>query len=147
MVSEGPAGTLKVHSEVFAYVAYASVLFNFTTHSHQVARLGDAPPANHPGSSERECWMSTKLLLALLVSVPFIISGVAVADPPTTRCAAKEEFTTPGGFNKVENEEHGTPGNQIGTKKEPILPTDEFAQDRNEARFTEDCPPPGQTNP
>lgn len=87
--------------------------------------------------------MSTKLLLALLFSTSFIVSGVALADPPNL-CPG-EEFTTPGGFNQVENDEHGTPGNQIGTKKEPILPADEFAQDRNEARFTEDCPPSGQT--
>jgi len=90
--------------------------------------------------------MPTKPLLALLLCTPFIVSGMALADPPNL--CPEEEFTNPGGFNQVENEEHGTPGNQINTtKKEPELPADEFAQDRNEARFTEDCPPPGQTNP
>jgi hypothetical protein len=89
--------------------------------------------------------MSTRLLSVLLLFAPLVVSDAALADPPETRCAAGEEFRTPGGFNKVENEEHGTPGTQTGADGEPILPANEFARDRNEARFTEDCPPPGQT--
>ena len=90
--------------------------------------------------------MSTKRLLALLVCTPFIVSGVALADPPNL--CPEEDFTTSGGYYQVEKAEHGTPGNQINTtKKEPELPADEFAQDRAEARYTEDCPPPGTTAP
>jgi len=82
--------------------------------------------------------MSSKILLAVLISTPIFAWDYALADPPN-RCPG-EEFTTPGEFNKVENFEHGTPGTQTGADNEPILPANEFARDRNEARFTEDCP-------
>jgi hypothetical protein len=88
--------------------------------------------------------MSMKLFSAMLFTAVLIASGMALADPPNL-CPG-EEFTTPGEFNQVENEEHGTPGNQTGADGEPILPADMFARERNEARFTEDCPPP-QGNP
>src|SRR5262245_22017093 len=84
--------------------------------------FGDSGLIRKRGSS------MSKLLSALLLSAAFIVPGVALAAQPN-RCPG-EEFTTVGGFQQTENLEHGTPGNQIGTKKEPVLPANEFAGNR-----------------
>jgi hypothetical protein len=87
--------------------------------------------------------MPAKLLVALLISAPLMVPGVALADPPADRCGVDDDIvpidvTSPGHFNKLEKAEHGPPG-----RNNEGLTARAAAHERNLDR-KELCPPPGQ---